>query len=151
MNTRISYAEFGRTGADTLKALAAVSKSALDRGLDKALSELIKLRVSQINGCAFCIAYHLKVLRGLNFDQAKLDTVAAWREAALFSDGEQAALAWAEELSLMAGATPRDETKAALAAHFTPDQIIGLNITIASINGWNRLAVSMGFIPADVG
>jgi len=151
MNDRISYAEFGQTGADTLKALAAVSKSALDRGLDKAISELVKLRVSQINGCAFCIAYHLKVLRGLNFDQTKLDTVVAWREAALFNDAEQAALAWAEELTLMAGATPRDETKAALGVHFTPDQIIGLNITVASINAYNRLAVSMGFTPADVG
>ena len=83
MNDRISYAEFGQTGADTLKALAAVSKSALDRGLDKAISELVKLRVSQINGCAFCIAYHLKVLRGLNFDQTKPDTVVAWRSRAV--------------------------------------------------------------------
>ena len=151
MNTRISYVEFGQSGADTLKALRALSQSALDRGLDKTLSELIKLRVSQINGCAFCIAYHLKMLRSLQVDPAKLDTVVAWREAALFSEAEQAALTWAEELSLMAGAAPREETKAALAAHFTPEQIIGLNISIASINAWNRLAVAMGFTPADVG
>jgi uncharacterized peroxidase-related enzyme len=150
MNERISYAEFSRSGADTLKALAALSKSALDRGLDKVISELVKLRVSQINGCAFCVAYHLKMLRSLQVDQAKLDTVVAWREAALFTDGEQAALAWAEELAMMNRDAPSDETKAALAAHFSSEQIVGLNISIAGINAWNRLAVAMGFSPADV-
>lgn len=151
MSDRVSYAAFGQSAADTVKALAALSKSALDRGLDKVISELVKLRVSQINGCAFCIAYHLKMLRNYHVDQGKLDMVVAWREAGLFSAAERAALAWAEEMALMAEAEPRETTKAALDAHFTPDQIIGLNISIASINAWNRLAVAMGFSPADVG
>ena len=122
---RITYAEFGKTAEAARNAMTALSKSALDLGLDKAISELVKLRVSQINGCAFCVAFHLKVLRGLNVSQAKLDMLPVWQESSEFSDADRAALAGrirralrerigvsvAVEL-LAPGAVPRSEGKA---------------------------------------
>lgn len=148
---RLSYAEFSKAAADTRAAMTALSKSALDLGLDKSLSELVKARVSQINGCAFCVAFHLKMLRGLNVDQTRLDMLAVWRESPAFSDAERAALAWAEEAARMPDGLPREQTHAALSTHFSHEQIIGLNVTIASINAWNRMAVAFGFSPADIG
>jgi AhpD family alkylhydroperoxidase len=113
------------------------------------VSELVKLRVSQINGCAFCIAYHLKVLRGLGVTQDRLDVVSVWHETALFSPVERAALAWAEDLTRAPMATPRDESYAAVQAHFPQAQLIGLNLSIAGINAWNRLGIAFRFSPAD--
>ncbi len=150
MSGRIPYAEFGKTAAAARNALAALSKSAEDLGLDKTISELVKLRVSQINGCAFCVAYHLKILRALKVEQDRLDLVAAWRESPNFSDTERAALAWAEEMTRIAERPPNQAAYEELKAHFTQNQIIGLNISIASIQAWNRLGVGFGFSPADV-
>jgi AhpD family alkylhydroperoxidase len=146
----ITYAEFGKTAEAARSAMTALSKSALDLGLDKGISELVKLRVSQINGCAFCIAFHLKVLRTLNVSQAKLDMLPVWHEAAEFCDAERAALGWAEEMTAMAEVAPAEESREALHAYFSREQIIGLNISIAGINAWNRMAVAFGFSPADV-
>jgi AhpD family alkylhydroperoxidase len=147
----LSYAEFSEVAADTRTAMTALSKSALDLGLDKTISELVKTRVSQINGCAFCVAFHLKQLRGLNVDQARLDMLAVWRESTAFSVAERAALAWAEETARMTDRLPREDIRENLTAHFSREQIIGLNVTIASINAWNRMAVAFGFSPADIG
>lgn len=146
---RLSYAEFGRTAASARAAMTALSKSALDLGLDKTVSELVKLRVSQINGCAFCMAFHLKLLRSYGAEQGKLDLLSVWRECPDFTPAERAALAWAEDMAHMAEAAPREENHAALQAHFSHEQIVGLNISIASINAWNRIAVAFGFSPAD--
>lgn len=150
MSRRLPYAEFGKTAAAAQTALAALSQSASDLGLDRTVSELVKARVSQINGCAFCLAYHLKMLRGLEVEQARLDLIAAWRESPNFSDAERAALAWAEEMTHMDDRAPSEEVYEQLKAHFSQDQIIGLNISIASIHAWNRLAVGLSFSPADL-
>lgn len=148
--SRITYAQFGQSAGTARTALTALSKQAFDLGLDKTISELVKLRVSQINACAFCVGFHLKVLRDLGVAQAKLDLIAVWHEVSDFSEAERTALAWAEELTALADATPSQESRAALADHFSPEQIIGLNITIATINAWNRLGVAFGFSPAEV-
>jgi len=118
---RFSYKDIGGTIASSYAAIGAFSRSAHEHGLDKPLAELVKLRVSQINGCAFCVAVHLKF-----------------------------ALAWAEEMARMPEARPSDAVREALADHFSHDQIIGLNIAIASISAWNRMAVAFGFSPADI-
>ncbi|HEY4075729.1 MAG TPA: carboxymuconolactone decarboxylase family protein [Rhizomicrobium sp.] len=148
--SHVSYADFAKTAEGARNAMTALSKSALDLGLDKGISELVKLRVSQINGCAFCIAFHLKVLRGLHVPQAKLDMLPVWHEAPEFSDAERAALGWAEEMTAMAEAAPAEESREALAPHFSREQIMGLNISIAGINAWNRMAVAFGFTAAEV-
>jgi AhpD family alkylhydroperoxidase len=147
---RFSYKDIGGTIASSYAAIGAFSRSAHEHGLDKPLAELVKLRVSQINGCAFCVAVHLKFARALAVEQAKLDLVAVWRESPVFSPAEKAALAWAEEMARMPEARPSDAVREALADHFSHDQIIGLNIAIASISAWNRMAVAFGFSPADI-
>ena len=147
---RFPYKDLTTTIGSTYEAISAFSKSAHEHGLDKTLAELMKLRVSQINGCAFCAAIHLKFARALGIDQTKLDLIAVWRESPVFSSSEKAALAWAEELARMPDGLPREALRDELAAHFSQDQIIGLTIAIASISAWNRMAVTFGFSPADI-
>jgi AhpD family alkylhydroperoxidase len=146
---RLSYTEFGTSAAAARAALTALSKSAMDLGLDKTVSELVKLRVSQINGCAFCIAFHLKMLRGQGVAQGKLDLISAWQESGDYSPAERAALEWAEAMTHIAQAAPDGADYDALAQHFSRDQITALNISIAAINAWNRLGVAFGFSPSE--
>ena len=113
---RLSYAEFGQTAAAARAAMTALSKAALDLGIDKTVSELVKLRTSQINGCAFCMAFHLKLLRSYGVEQRKLDLLSVWRESPDFTPAERAALAWAEDMARMADAAPREDIHAALQA-----------------------------------
>ena len=94
-NVRIAYATFQKTAPAAQAALLAMGKAADESGLDKEIIELVKLRVSQINNCAFCLQIHLTVARRLAIPQDKLDLVATWHEAGIFSDREGAALAWA--------------------------------------------------------
>ena len=146
---RVSYPEFQREAAETYAAMVAFSRSAVAFGVDKGLTELVKVRVSQINGCAFCVAYHLKLARGLDVEAAKLDMLAVWREAVSFTPAERAALAWAEDMANMPNDLPSLDTHKTLQQHFDHRQIIGLNIALANINAWNRMAVAFGFSPAD--
>lgn len=105
---RRRYEEFAKTASHA--ALLALGKSVDESGLEKPLSELVKLRASQINGCAFCIQYHLNVARQLGVAGEKLDLVAAWREAGVFSAREMAALAWTETLTDMSAEAASDAT-----------------------------------------
>jgi AhpD family alkylhydroperoxidase len=150
MTARLSYAQFDQQANAARAALTALSKSAIDLGLDKVISELVKLRVSQINGCGFCVAFHRKMLRGLNVAQGKLDLIAVWPEAPDFSPAERAALAFAEDMTRLAMTPPSGASYDALSEHFSDSQIIGLNISIAGINAWNRLGVAFGFSPTDI-
>ena len=108
-------------------------------GLDPKLVELIKIRVSQINGCAHCIDLHSRdLLKTMSVD--KLVLVPVWDEVPhLFSDQERAALAWAEEVTLVSETHASDEAYAAAAAAFTPKELVDLTITIAAMNAFNRL------------
>src|SRR3981081_4777261 len=102
-NVRIAYDTFQKNAPTTRDALLAMGKTADDSGFDKEIVELAKLRVSQINNCAFCLQIHLNVSRRLGVPQDKLDLVATWHEAGIFSEKECAALAWAETLTRLAG------------------------------------------------
>ncbi|WP_395672607.1 carboxymuconolactone decarboxylase family protein [Inquilinus sp.] len=115
-------------------------------GLSKTLQMLVDLRVSQINGCAFCLALHAKGLRQAGESRQRLDAVAGWREAhGLFSPREQAALAWAEALTLVAGSRRvPDEIYQAVAAQFSDRELVDLTLAVCSVNTWNRLAVGFG-------
>ena len=95
----MNYDDFRSAHAEAHAALLALGKSVDDGGLEKELTELVKLRVSQINRCAFCIQLHLNIARKLHVDEAKLGLIGAWRDAGIFSDREKAALAWAEQLT----------------------------------------------------
>lgn len=142
-----SHEYFQKTAPAALAALLAMGKAVDDSGLEKTLTELVKLRVSQINGCAFCIQFHLTLARRLGVDVAKLDLLPAWREAGIYSEQEQAALGWAEQVTRLADHHPKGSAYAALQAHFSADEILNLSIAIANINGWNRIAGALQFPP----
>jgi AhpD family alkylhydroperoxidase len=147
MSARIEFEEFERTLPEARAALTALSKSVSDAGLDKALVELIKIRASQVNGCAFCVQFHLNLARKLRVPATKLDLVAVWRDAGVFDAREKAALEWAEVLT---GVTPKGVSDAAYQAvgrEFTRSEVVSLTTAIAAINAWNRIAMAFEFTP----
>ena len=146
-NVRIAYDTFQKTAPSAQAALLAMGKTADDSGLDKELIELVKLRVSQVNNCAFCLQIHLNVARKLGVAQEKLDLVATWHEAGIFSEQEGAALAWAETLTRLADRSVSDEAYDAARRHFSEEQIIFLSVAIGTINAWNRLGAAFRFAP----
>ena len=146
-NVRIAYDTFQKTAPSAQAALLAMGKTADDSGLDKELIELVKLRVSQINNCAFCLQIHLNVARKLGVAQEKLDLVATWHEAGIFSEKEGAALGWAETLTRLADRSVPDEAYDAVRRHFSEEQVIFLSVAIGTINAWNRLGAAFRFAP----
>jgi len=109
--------------------------------LDLKLRELIKLRASQINGCAYCVDMHTKDAVAIGEDPQRLHLVAVWREAPDFSPRERAALAWTEALTLLPQSGAPDDVYAEVARQFSPQEQVALTLAIVAINGWNRLAV----------
>ncbi|MCG8653171.1 MAG: carboxymuconolactone decarboxylase family protein [Pirellulales bacterium] len=110
--------------------------------LDPTLLELVKLRVSQINGCSFCVRYHTQLLRKLDESHERIDLVAVWRESPCFSNQERTALAWAEAVTQLAGGEGiNDELYAQTLQAFGEEGISQLTLAVAMINIWNRLAV----------
>lgn len=146
-HVRISYETFQKTAPGAQAALLAMGKSTDESGLDKTIVELAKLRVSQINNCAFCLQIHLNVSRRLGVPQEKLDLVATWHEAGIFSDKEGAALAWAETLTRLDGRSVPDEAYESVRRHFSEDEVIALSVAVANINAWNRLGAAFRFAP----
>ena len=109
--------------------------------LDPKMRELIKLRASQINGCAYCVDMHTKDARAMGEDAQRLNLVAVWREAPVFSPRERAALAWTEALTLLPETGAPDAIYQEVARQFGPEEQVALTLAIVAINGWNRLAV----------
>jgi AhpD family alkylhydroperoxidase len=147
-STRIAYETFTRDAAPVAAALSAMSKAVDASGLEKPLTELLKIRASQINGCAFCIQYHLNIAREKNVPRAKLDLVAAWHEATgIFSEREQVALAYTEALTSKLHEGVSDALYRKVAEQFPGQQMAFLTAAIANINAWNRIAVALQFAP----
>lgn len=144
---RISYVRFNEMAAPARAALLALGKAVDDTGLDKALTELVKVRVSQINGCAFCLALHLDMARKLPIPAHKLDLVCVWREATIFDARERAALAWAEALTSPGPERDLDALFAQVRAEFSEAEAVFLTVSIGTINQWNRIAGGLGFAP----
>lgn len=144
---RLTYAAFEKAAPAAKAALLAMGKAVEESGLDKSLVELVKLRVSQINNCAFCLQIHLNVARRLGIAAEKIDLVATWEEAGVFSARECAALAWAEALARLAGHSVSDDVHAKARAHFSEDELMWLSVAIANINAWNRLGAAYRFTP----
>jgi AhpD family alkylhydroperoxidase len=109
--------------------------------LEAALHELVKMRASQINGCAFCIHMHATYLRKHEVAEMKLYMLDAWRESTLYSDRERAALGWTEALTRVAETKAPDDAYQALAAQFSEEEQVQLTLAIGAINTWNRLQV----------
>ena len=141
------WAQFEQHAGGVVSALRDYSRAVDASGLDKGLVELLKLRASQINGCAFCLQFHLNLARKLRVPQAQLDQLAAWRDSPLFSARERAALAWTEALTRMAAAPVEDGLYAQLQAQFSDVEIANLTAAIGAINAWNRIAGALRFTP----
>jgi AhpD family alkylhydroperoxidase len=111
-------------------------------GLDPALLHLVKLRASQINGCAYCIDMHWKDLRAAGEAEQRLYGLDAWRESPYYTDRERAALEWTESVTLIASGHAPDPVYERVRPHFTGKQLADLTLAIATINAWNRLAIA---------
>ena len=144
---RMELADFDKAAPEARAALSALSKAVGDSGLDKGLTELIKIRASQINGCAFCVQFHLNLARKQRVPQTKLDLVPVWREAGVFTKREMAALAWTEALTGIGPEGVADEAYAAVKAEFEESELVFLTTAVASINAWNRIAMAYRFTP----
>lgn len=121
-----------------------LTKKALDKSrLGKSFIELIYLRVSQINGCAFCLEMHAAALRKSGVADAKLDSLAGWRLSAHFSERERVALAWTESLVDVAGSHAADDYFEPLREHFSDAEIADLSFAISLMSAFNRLAIGM--------
>jgi len=128
-------------------ALVRLEEAVRESPLEPALLELVRVRASQINGCAYCLAMHTRDARARGEHQVRLDTVAAWRETPFFTERERAALAWCESLTDLAHAGVSDEDYARVEAVFSALEVVALTCAVVAINSWNRLAVGLG---ADV-
>jgi AhpD family alkylhydroperoxidase len=144
---RITALEFRKIAPGAGDALAALGKAVSESGLEAELLQLVKIRASQINGCAFCTQLHLNESRHLGINAPKLDLLVAWREAGIYSDREKAAFAWTEHLTRLSEHHITDEDYAAVSAHFQPSELAWLSSAIALINSWNRLAAPFQYAP----
>lgn len=117
-----------------------------DSTLDKQLIELVKVRVSQLNGCAFCIDTHTQHALKLGIASRKLFLLDAWQEApSVFTDKERSALCWAEALTFIKDVGAKDEYFESLKAHFTDKEVVDLTYLVGLVNVWNRLAIGMAY------
>jgi AhpD family alkylhydroperoxidase len=116
-------------------------------GLDERLIELVKLRASQINACAFCVDMHARRLRELGEPNERIDAVAAWSEGPFFDERERAALAWTESVTLLSHDHVPDDVFHLAREQFDEPELVNLTIVIATINVWNRLAVPFRAVP----
>jgi len=147
MQPRLSYEQFTKAAPGAYGGLSALTKTVDESGLEKSLTELVKLRASQMNGCAFCVSFHLNVLRKLGVAQEKVDLIAVWREAGVHSERESAALAWTEALTDVGAEAASDQAYQALLARFSASEATYLTIAVATINAWNRIGVALRFAP----
>lgn len=141
----MTFNEFDKAAPGAVAALRALGQCVDASGLEKTLTELMKVRVSQINGCAFCIQFHLNLARKLGVPAQKLDLVAAWRDVDVYSDRERAALTYAEVATRDPGAAAHALAEARTI--FSQSESIMLAVSVATINQWNRIAAPLLFPP----
>ncbi len=145
MNSRIDTAAYRNSGA--LRGMLALQKEVESSGLEQRLLELVKIRASQINGCAYCIDMHTKDARALGETEQRIYALDAWRETPFFSDRERAALEWTEAVTRVADTQVPDAVFESVRQHFPEPDLIALTLAVVAINGWNRLAISFRLVP----
>jgi AhpD family alkylhydroperoxidase len=118
-------------------------------GLEPALSELVRVRASQINGCHLCLDMHTRDARARGVTERRLDVLPAWREAPWYTDRERAALAWTEAVTLVADGRVPDGVYEEMRHEFDEQEIAALTLVVIAVNGWNRLAISLRMVPSD--
>jgi AhpD family alkylhydroperoxidase len=144
---RLDWKAFQEAVPEFAISMAALTHALKKSGLEPELRELIKIRASQLNGCAFCVQYHLNDARKIAVAAEKLDLLAAWREAGIYSPREAAALEWTERVTLLAQTPIEDAAWDRLREHFSPTEAALLTAAISQINAWNRIAAPFRFAP----
>ncbi|MFC4352901.1 carboxymuconolactone decarboxylase family protein [Fodinicurvata halophila] len=138
MEPRLNYPA---AAPEAFKALRRLQDYVADCGLEHSLIELVKIRASQINGCAFCIHMHTRDARAAGESETRLYLLSAWRDSPLFTPRERAALAWTDALTRVAETQAPDSDYEELGRHFTEAEQVKLSLLIGVINIWNRLAI----------
>ncbi len=138
MKPRLDYQ---RASPEAFQAMRALDAYVRECGLEQQLLELVKVRASQLNGCAYCLDMHTKVARSRGESEQRLYTLDAWREAPFYTERERAALAWTEAVTLVAEGHVPDEVFEQARAQFSEKELVDLTLAVTAINGWNRLAI----------
>jgi AhpD family alkylhydroperoxidase len=139
MSPRIDYT---KVGAGALRAMYGLEKYLAESSIESPLRELVKLRASQINGCAYCVDMHWKDARAAGETEQRLYGLVAWHEAPYYSERERAALAWTEALTLIAGNHVPDDLYERTRRQFSEQELVDLTLAVTTINAWNRIAIS---------
>ena len=144
MQARLNY---GKAAPGAMRAMSALESYVDDCGLERPLLELIKLRASQINGCAYCIDMHTKDARAAGETEQRLYELNAWRETPFYTDRERAALAWTEAVTLISQTHVPDDVYEEARRHFSEEELVNLTMAVVAINGWNQLAIGFRTVP----
>jgi AhpD family alkylhydroperoxidase len=139
MKQRIDYA---KVAGDGVRAMLGLEKYLHNCGLEEGLLHLIKLRASQINGCAYCLDMHWKDLRAIGESEQRLYSLDAWEESPYYTDRERAALAWTEAATRVSERHVPDEVYETVRQHFNEKELADLTLAVATINAWNRLSIA---------
>ena len=144
MQTRL---DFYKAKPSAIKTLVAVEEYIGKSSLEKPLAELVRLRASQVNGCAFCVDMHTADARKGGETDRRLAAVVVWRETPFFTDRERAALEWTEALTPVSHDHVPDAVWEAVQPHFTEEEIVDLTLLVSQINSWNRFAIAFRKMP----
>jgi AhpD family alkylhydroperoxidase len=144
MKARFNYAKVAPGVYDAMEAL---EKYAGSCGLEESLLHLVRLRASQVNGCAYCLDMHWKDLRAIGEAEQRLYSLDAWRECPYYTERERAALAWAESVTLVADAHVPDAVYEEARRHLSEKELADLTLAVVAINGWNRLSIAARVVP----
>jgi AhpD family alkylhydroperoxidase len=144
MESRIDYLKVGR---GVYEAMLGLEKYLHQCGLEASLLDLVKLRASQLNGCAYCIDMHWKDLRALGENEQRLYGLDAWEESPYYTDRERAALGWTEAVTNIQQGHVPDEVYEQTRKHFSDKELADLTLAVVSINAWNRLAIAARSVP----
>ena len=149
MHTVQSRIDYKKVAPKALQAMFALEEYSRGSGLEPELLELVRLRASQINGCAYCVDMHTKDARANGETEQRLYAVAVWREAPFFSERERAALVWTEAVTLISQNQVPENIYEIARSQFSERELIDLTMAVIAINGWNRLAVSFRAVAGD--
>jgi len=139
MEERLNYVAAAPNG---YRAMLGLNRYVEDCGLEPLLMELVRMRASQINGCAYCLDMHSKDARALGESEQRLYALNAWPETPFYTERERAALRWTEEITLISQERVPDAAYEEARRHFSAEELVNLTLAIVVINGWNRLAIS---------
>ena len=146
MEPRINY---GKVAPGARKAMMGLEAYANNCGLERSLLDLVRLRASQINGCAYCIDMHSKDLRAGGESEQRIYLLDAWRESPGYTERERAALAWTEAVTLVTEGHVPEDVYQQVRQQFSEEELVNLTLAIVAINGWNRLSISFRTLPGS--